>query len=378
MSVLMLNNFPYDCPFNEKGPFISMYLTTHNHPSESKQDRIIFKNLIAQAKDKLVTDYNKIEIEEFLEPLYTLEKESPFWSFNQSGLAIFLNEKNCYMYRLPHEIENHLTYNDKINFKPLIRMFQNVVHYNVLALNRDFFKLYEVNGKSIEEIHLDPTVMIKAKDVIGDQRTESFNTVGGFSAPGVQGMTHGHGGKKDDIDIDTEKYLRYVEQTVYNHLTKLKALPIVLISLPKTHILYRKLNKNKHLYEKGIIKSPDSMTKDEILEETYKLIENFFMDELKRMTENARKSIELSKASEDIHQIVKSIKSKEIDTLYLLDDRKLYGNVNWDTQMIEINNKSEFDILEELAEKTILQGHQVYIVDKEWLKVGSGILAQFR
>ena len=47
MSVFVLNNFPDDCPFNEIGPFISLYLTTHNHPLESKKDRIEFKKLIA-------------------------------------------------------------------------------------------------------------------------------------------------------------------------------------------------------------------------------------------------------------------------------------------------------------------------------------------
>jgi len=378
MSVLMLNNFPTDCPFNEKGPFISLYLTTHNHSNESKNDRIVLKNLIAEAKDKLVKDYNKIEIEEFLDPLYTLEKESPFWSFNQAGLAIFLNEKNCYIYRLPFEITNQVSYSERLNFKPLIRMFQNLVHFYILALNRDYFKLYEVNGKSIETIKLDPSVLVKAKDVIGDQRTENFSTVGGFSAPGVQGMTHGHGGKKDDIDIDTEKYIRYVEQTVHTHLTKDKPLPIVLVSLPKTHILYRKINKNKYLYEKGIIKSPDSMTNEELLEECTKLIENVFEEELKRMSDSARKSIELSKASEDIHQIVKSIKSNQVETLFLIDDRKLYGYVDWENQTVDVNKKSDVDIFEEFAEKVILSGNRIYVVDKEWLKVGSGILAQFR
>ena len=160
MSVFMLNNFPEDCPFNEKGPFISLYLSTSNLPQESKKDRIVFKNLIAQAKDKLVTDYNKIEIEKFLEPLYQLEKESIFWSFNQKGLAIFLNEKNCYIYKLPYSVDNHVSYGDKITFKPLIRLSQNIIHYYVLALNRDYFKVYEVNGKTIIQVQFDPSVLI--------------------------------------------------------------------------------------------------------------------------------------------------------------------------------------------------------------------------
>lgn len=69
MSVLILNNFPDDCPFNEKGPFISLYLKTNNFPKESKK-------LVTHIKDKMVTDYNSIEIEKFIEPLNQLERDS--------------------------------------------------------------------------------------------------------------------------------------------------------------------------------------------------------------------------------------------------------------------------------------------------------------
>lgn len=378
MSVLMLKHFPDDCPFNEKGPFVSLYLKTNNIPQESKKDRIEFKKLIAQVKDKLIADYNNIEIEKFIEPLNELENESMFWSFNQSGLALFLNEKNCYVYKLPYSVDNHISYGLKINFKPLIRLSNTIVHYYVLALNRDFFKVYEVNGKIIMPVQFDPSVMIKAKDVIGDQRTEDISTIGGYSSYGRQGITHGRGGKKDDIDIDTEKYVRYVEHTVYNHLSAKSSYPIVLISLPKTHILYRQINKNKDLYEKGIIKSPDSMSEAEILEETYNLIEPYFLDELKMKIYRAHKSVELSRASEDIHEIVKAIKTNQVESLFIQNDRKLYGYVDWGNQTVELSKKSDFDIHEELAERAIMLGCKVYSVDKELLNVGSGILAQYR
>jgi len=63
--------------------------------------------------------------------------------------------------------------------------------------------------------------------------------------------------------------------------------------------------------------------------------------------------------------------------LFLIDDRKLYGYVDWENQTVEVNKKSETDIFEEFAEKVILSGKQIYVVDKDWLKVQSGILAQF-
>ncbi|MHB8097854.1 MAG: hypothetical protein ACYDEI_09415, partial [Erysipelotrichaceae bacterium] len=71
------------------------------------------------------------------------------------------------------------------------------------------------------------------------------------------------------------------------------------------------------------------------------------------------------------------IQSNKIDERYLQDDRKLYGFVDWENQTIQVNRKSELDIYEELAEKTIMNGHKVYCVSKYVLNVGSGILAQY-
>lgn len=42
MSVFMLKNFPYDCPFNAEVPFINLFMATHSQAPENKQDSIVF------------------------------------------------------------------------------------------------------------------------------------------------------------------------------------------------------------------------------------------------------------------------------------------------------------------------------------------------
>lgn len=377
MSVFMLKNFPYDCPFNEKGPFINLFMTTHSQSPENKQDSIVFKNLIAKAKDKLSMEFKPMEVERFIQPLEELERETPFWTYNHAGLAVFVNRENCYVYRLPEAVRNHVILSESLNFKPLIRMFQSIIHYYVLALSRERFKVYEVYHKSIEEVQFDKDVLILAKDVIGDQRSEPYMSIGGFGQSGTQAMLHGHGGKKEEIDIDTEKYFRYVDQTIYDHLSKDKAIPIVLVTLHKNQMTYRKVSKNKQLYNEGVVMSVEDLSKQELYQETIKLIEPYFNEQLKRQTAKVAQSIELGRASDNLDHIIKAIVNKEVKNLYLIDSKRIYGTVDWDKQEVVIDQSIDSDVLEELAEQALQAKAKVYSVPKDWLETKNGILVEY-
>lgn len=288
-----------------------------------------------------------------------------------------MNREDCYVYRLPETVRNQVVISDNINFKPLIRMFQSVIHYYILALSRERFKVYEVYHKSIEEVHFDKNVLILAKDVIGDQRSEPYTSVGGFSTPGAQAMLHGHGGKKEDIDIDTEKYFRYVDQTIYDLLSKEKAIPIVLVTLHKNQMTFRKVSKNKYLLEAAVVMSMEDLSMQELYQETIKVIEPYFNEQLKRQTAKVVQSIELGRSSDKLDHIVKAILNKEVKSLYLVNDKRIYGSVDWTNQSVKLNQGVDTDILEELAEQALQRKANVYSVPKDWLNTTNGILVEY-
>lgn len=377
MSVFMLKNFPYDCPFNAEGPFVNLFMATHTQAPENKQDSIVFKNLIAKAKDKLSLDFKPMEVERFIQPLEELERESLFWAYNHAGLAVFVNRENCFVYRLPEPVRNQVILSEHIHFKPLIRMFQSVIHYYILALSRERFKVYEVYHKSIDEVHFEKDVLILAKDVIGDQRSEPYMSIGGFGTSGTQAMLHGHGGKKEEIDIDTEKYFRYVDQTIYEHLSKEKAIPIVLVTLHKNQMTFRKVSKNKHLFNEGVVMSMEDLTKQDLYQETIKVIEPYFNEQLKRQTAKVAQSIDLGRASDKLDHIVKAIAHKEVKNLYLANDKRIYGSVDWEKLNVKPDQSVDSDILEELAEQALQAKAKVYSVPKDWLNTSNGILVEY-
>jgi len=190
-------------------------------------------------------------------------------------------------------------------------------------------------------------------------------------------MLHGHGGKKEEIDIDTEKYFRYVDQMIYDLLSKEKAIPIVLVTLQKNQMTFRKVSKNKYLFNEAVVMSMEDLSKQELYKETIKIIEPYFNEQLKRQTAKVAQSIELGRASDKFDHIVKAILNKEVKNLYLANDKRIYGSVDWKNQNVKLNRGVDTDILEEIAEQALQVKAKVYSVPKDWLNTSNGILVEY-
>jgi hypothetical protein len=97
---------------------------------------------------------------------------------------------------------------DSFHTKPLRHILQSTGRYQVLALS-----LHQV------PLALTPDVPQTMTAALGDERTEPLTTVSSYRGVGGGHMAlhHGHGGKKDQIDGDAERYFRAVNRAVLEH-----------------------------------------------------------------------------------------------------------------------------------------------------------------
>lgn len=97
---------------------------------------------------------------------------------------------------------------DSFHVKPLIRILQSADRYQVLGLSQQEIRLFEGNRDAMDEIELHQDVPRKLTDALGEELTDSHLTVA--SSGGIGGsqssMHHGHGGKKAEVDKDTERF----------------------------------------------------------------------------------------------------------------------------------------------------------------------------
>jgi len=221
-------------------PCISLYQHTHRYSPGNKQDPILFKNLIREIESSLRVKSKRIDLNSIMEPFYQIEKDKEFWINTLDGLAIFANFDKCIVYRLNLPVQELVVVADSFHIKPLVRIFQSVDKYHLLGLSHDDFTLYEGNRFKIDKIKLDPGTNRTIEEVLGKQHTEPYLTYGSYGDADGHAMYHGHGGRKDEVEKDIERFFRYVDRFVLDNYSKPTKLPLILVSLKEYHNIFKK------------------------------------------------------------------------------------------------------------------------------------------
>ena len=138
--------------------------------------------------------------------------------------------------------------------------------YQLLGLSRNEFPLYQGNRYGYQEIELKPGTPRTMIEVLGEEHTDAYQAHGLSGEAGGTGMYYGHGGKKPEIDKDTEKFFRYVDRFVLENYSKSSKLPLILVSLKEYHALFKHISHNPYLLEQGIDSSYESLETEQLTE----------------------------------------------------------------------------------------------------------------
>lgn len=377
----IINEFPHEIIYETEGPFISLYQPTHRHGPENKQDPIRFRNLIKEIEDSLKQKYGQQEISNIMKPLNAIAEDNTFWNYTNDGLAILASKNRCVVYKLQRPVEEIAVVADSFHIKPLIRVFQSADRFYLLGLNRKEFKLYEGTRYGVEEVKFDDDTPTTITEVLGDKLTEAYLNPGSYGGVGAQPMFHGHGGRKDEIDIDTERFFRYVDRFVLENYSRPSDLPLILVALDEYHSVFKEVSHNRLLMEDGIKTSFDTMSLEDLKDQSWKVMEPIYLDKTKKLVE--RYEFERSKffASDDIAQVTKAATENRIDTLIIESDRVIPGNIEKESGRLEERNLDDpevDDLLDDLVEMVFKSKGKVVLLPKERMPSTTGVAAIYR
>lgn len=377
----IINEFPHDIIYETEGPFISLYQPTHRHNPENQQDPIRFKNLIRDIENSLKQKYDKELIAKIMKPFNSIAEDNTFWNYTNDGLAILASKDQCVVYKLSRTVEEIAVVANSFHIKPLIRVFQSADRFYLLGLNRKEFKLYEGTRYGVEEVVFDEDTPTTVSEVLGDQFTDSYLNPSAYGGAGGTPMFHGHGGRKDEIDIDTERFFRYVDRFVMENYTKPADLPLVLVSLDEYHGIFKDISHNPLLMEDGVKTAFDTMSLDDLKEQSWKVMEPVYVEKTKKLVD--RFEFERSKffGSDDVAQVVKAAVENRVDTLLIESERVLPGSINKETGQLEegqLDDPRVDDMLDDLVELVLGSGGHVVLLPKERMPSTTGVAAIYR
>lgn len=376
MKYELVNEFPNAILFEEVGPFISLYQTTHRHSPENIQDPIVFKNLVVKLENTLLEQYDKRFTEKFLEPFYEIQEDKDFWVHSKEGLGVLANQNRCVVYQLNHNVPETAAVSEHFYLKPLIENFQMDQEYMALILSSQDFALYLGNLEQLIKVKLPHGTATTQEELLGDQFTEKY-TDQRTGDNGRSTVTHGQGGRRDEIEKDNIKFFRYVDEFVYENYSKNNALPVILVALEENEGEFRKISDNTYLLEEGIRRSFEEEDLPKVKELAAQMMKDRYFEKIRQITERYSNS----SGSDNLSQIGFAAFEKKIDTLFLREGAKYAGRFNFETGEVIEGEEATLgysDIFDDIAESVLLSRGKVFILPEDKMPTMSPIAAIFR
>lgn len=362
-------------------PCISLYQPTHRHHPENQQDPIRFRNLLEQMEESLQSKYEREATRALIEPFSELAGNEDFWNHTLDGLAVLAAGGLFRVYRLQRRVPELAVVADSFHLKPLRRILQSADRYQVLGVTRERVRLFEGNRDVLDEIELAPEVPRTLTDALGEEVTDPRLTVSSYGGTQGPAMRHGHGGRKDQVKLDAERFFRAVDREVEQHHSLRSKLPLILAALPENQAVFREVSRNPYLMDEGLDANPDAVSTEKLRELAWQKLEPHYVSRLGAIVDRFHQSRGQGLAAEDAGEAAAAALTGRVDKLLVDADCQIPGRIDKTTGAVaydELADTEVDDVLDDLAEMVAGHGGEVVIVPTERMPTRTGLAAVYR
>lgn len=364
-------------------PCLSLFQSTHRSLPDNQQDPIRFRNLMKQLDRSLQQSYSTAAIKSLLAPFEKLARDPLFWNRTQDGLAVFAAPEFFRVYLLQQPMPEQAIVADSFHLKPLRRFLQATDRYQVLGLSRDKFRLFEGNRDTLDEISIPDSIPQTINEALGNDLTDPRHSVSSYGGVGSMkgAMHHGQGGRKDTLELDDERFFRFVDRQIHDHFSKKSQLPLILAAVKEHHHLFHKVSHNPCLMEQGLTVNPDGFTLDELRKRIWEIVEPQHLARQVALAEAFTEAKAHQLGDDDLRQVAAAAACGRVDTLIIEEGHHIEGRLDPETGMVEtaeLSHPEVDDVLDDLGELVEKMGGEVWILPPEQMPGKTGVAAIYR
>ncbi|HEX2967122.1 MAG TPA: hypothetical protein VHO84_15160 [Syntrophorhabdaceae bacterium] len=349
---------------------ISIYMPTHRTYQASRQDRVLFKNLIRKADEQLrLADMRSPDAGEFLKPAVSLHDAELFWEHLLDGLAVFISSGLFRYYRVPIQLPELVLTADRFHVKPLIPLIAYEGKFFILALSQKNIRLFRCSKYDVHEIDIGniPRNITDALQYDEPREQLQFHTQTPSSGGERAAIFHGHGVGKDNAKDDILRFFQQVDQGIRGFLRNENA-PLVLAGVDYLLPIYREANSYPHILHAGIIGNPDLLSPEELHKRSLPIIEPYLNEERENSKERYRQLMNTGYVRRNIVDVVSAAHDGRIHILFVSDGTETWGyydELNNEVYMHDSPEKGDEDLLDLASAYTYLHGGRVYPMKRE-------------
>jgi hypothetical protein len=368
---------------DHKPPCLSLYQPTHRRHPENQQDPIRFRNLVKGLETSLRQKYPAVETRLLLEPFEALAHDHDFWTHTLDGLAVLGGTGLFHVFQLQRPVAELVVVADSFHTKPLRRFLQSVDRYQVLGLSLHTIRLFEGNRHALDEIDPAPDVPRTIEEALGEELTDPHLTVASYGGVGQASgtMHHGHGGKKDEVDTDADRFFRAVDRAVLEHHSRPSGLPLILAALPEHHHRFHQVSHNPFLMTEGLTINPDALPIDELRKRAWEVVDPQYQAQLATLADEFAVAKSKGLGCDALGEIAQAAATGRVATLLIEADRQIAGRLDYATGQVEradLSHPQVDDLLDDLGELVEKMGGRVLVIPAEKMPGRTGLAAAYR
>jgi hypothetical protein len=210
---------------------------------------------------------------------------------------------------------------------------------------------------------------------------------------GAGGVVHGgFGAKRDDIDADTEIFLRHVDDCVRDQVSRRSGLPLVLVAGARLAAVFRGLSKNGLLIDEPVAKDPHLMADRDLAAEVAAVFRRAHVDRIRREVRAFAQARDRGLAASDLADIARAAVAGQVATLLIEADRFEAGRFDRETGAVEFDGAPPADLSRTgdraavraddlfgaVAETVLTHGGDVLALARNAMPTETGVAAIYR
>lgn len=364
-------------------PCLSLYQPTHRSHPDNRQDPIRFRQSLEALGASLRQAHPEADVQALLAPFHALAGNGTFWSHTLDGLAVLGCADVFRVFVLPRPVPDLALAAGSFHTKPLRRFLQSVERYQVLCLSRDKARLFEGNRDGLSEVDLAESVPRTSTEALGDQLTEPHQTVSsrGGIGQGSAPLVHSSGGKKDEVNLDADRYFRALDRAFIEHHAKPSGLPLLLAALPEHHHRFRQVSHNSLLLPDGLEINPEALDIQTLSQRAWAVVEPQHRARQQAWGEAFAAARAKGLGSDDLNEVARAAAEGRVASLLIEDERQVAGRLDAGTGRVdsaELADPTVDDLLDDIGELVERMGGEVRVIAAARMPTDTGLAATFR
>jgi hypothetical protein len=343
-------------------PSVSILAPTHRTAPANKRDRIVVKNLVTKAIDRLHAEFSKREVADVVKNLKALV-DGVRWQYLEDGLALFASKTEKHAVMLPFKVKARVQIDANFATRDLVFTVNRTHRYRVLVLTEKATRLFEGRGKDLTECGA-PFPMV-------------------MTGPGGLGKLPGGKGVNTSAyrDDSHRQFFRQVDQGLET-LQKIDRLPVILVGVDRYLAFYQEITKDPDSIIGMIPASKDEPSPSVLGKAAWPIFQAGSTLRRTRALVRLKEAVDANRHASGIQQVWRAGFNKKIQILLVEEDFEYPADVSPDGSTLEpFTGKGEQsldDAVDELIERVLSDGGEVFFYEPGVLDLHQKIAAILR